>query len=45
MDICQSVLATFFVRVAAGEYDLKEPDDLIKLLPNMTRNESRPRCA
>lgn len=39
MDICQSVLATFFVRVAAGEYDLKEPDDLIKLLLTMTRNK------
>jgi RNA polymerase sigma factor (sigma-70 family) len=39
MDICQSVLAIFFVRVAAGQYDLKEPDDLIKLLLTMTRNK------
>src|SRR5271167_4637142 len=39
MDVCQSVLAIFFVRVAAGEYDLKEPDDLIKLLLTMTRNK------
>jgi RNA polymerase sigma factor (sigma-70 family) len=39
MDICQSVLAVFFVRVAAGEYDLKEPEDLIKLLLTMTRNK------
>jgi RNA polymerase sigma factor (sigma-70 family) len=39
MDICQSVLAIFFVRVAAGEYDLKAPDDLIKLLLTMTRNK------
>ena len=39
MDICQSVLATFFVRAAAGQYDLKEPDDLIKLLQTMTRNK------
>ena len=39
MDICQSVLATFFVRVAAGQYDLKEPDDLVKLLLTMTRNK------
>ena len=39
MDICQSVFAIFFVRVAAGEYDLKEPDDLIKLLLTMTRNK------
>ena len=39
MDISQSVLAIFFVRVAAGQYDLKEPDDLIKLLLTMTRNK------
>jgi RNA polymerase sigma factor (sigma-70 family) len=39
MDICQSVLAIFFVRVAAGQYDLKGPDDLIKLLLTMTRNK------
>ena len=39
MDICQSVLAAFFVRAAAGQYDLKEPDDLIKLLLTMTRNK------
>jgi len=39
MDICQSVLANFFVRVAAGQFDLKEPDDLIKLLLTMTRNK------
>ncbi len=39
IDICQSVLANFFVRAAAGQYDLKEPDDLIKLLLTMTRNK------
>jgi RNA polymerase sigma factor (sigma-70 family) len=39
MDICQSVLGTFFVRMAIGQYDLKEPDDLIKLLTTMTRNK------
>jgi RNA polymerase sigma factor (sigma-70 family) len=39
MDICQSVLATFFVRAATGQYDLKEPDDLVKLLLTMTRNK------
>jgi RNA polymerase sigma-70 factor (ECF subfamily) len=39
MDICQSVLAAFFVRAATGQYDLKEPDDLIKLLLTMTRNK------
>jgi len=26
MDICQSVLGIFFVRVAAGQYDLKKPE-------------------
>ena len=39
MDICQSVLANFFVRVATGQYDLKEPDDLTKLLVTMSRNK------
>jgi RNA polymerase sigma factor (sigma-70 family) len=39
MDICQSVFANFFVRVTAGQFDLKEPDDLIKLLLTMTRNK------
>src|SRR5260370_29630352 len=39
MDICQSVLAIFFVRVAAGQYDLKEPDDLIQFLLTMTRHK------
>jgi RNA polymerase sigma-70 factor (ECF subfamily) len=39
MDICQSVLAIFFVRAASGEYDLKEPHDLVKLLLTMTRNK------
>jgi RNA polymerase sigma-70 factor (ECF subfamily) len=39
MDICQSVLATFFVRVAAGQFDLREPADLVSLLLTMTRNK------
>jgi hypothetical protein len=29
MNIGQLVLVMFFVRVAVGEYKLKEPDDLI----------------
>ena len=32
VDICQSVLATFFVRAALGQYDLENPDQLLKLL-------------
>jgi RNA polymerase sigma-70 factor (ECF subfamily) len=38
-DVCQSVLATFFVRAAAGEYDLHDPRDLVKLLARIARNK------
>jgi RNA polymerase sigma factor (sigma-70 family) len=39
MDVCQSVLASFFVRAATGEYDLDEPQHLIRLLVTMARNK------
>src|SRR5262245_55572767 len=39
MDICQSVLASFFVRAALGHYDLEEPGQLVKLLVGMARNK------
>lgn len=39
MDVCQSVLASFFVRTALGEFDLAEPKQLIGLLVIMTRNK------
>jgi RNA polymerase sigma-70 factor (ECF subfamily) len=39
MDVCQSVLASFFLRAAGGQYDLNEPADLIKLLVVMARNK------
>jgi RNA polymerase sigma-70 factor (ECF subfamily) len=39
MDICQSVLASFFVRAAAGQYDLDEPKQLVKLLAGIARNK------
>jgi len=39
MDICQSVLASFFVRAALGQYELETPDQLLKLLATMTRNK------
>jgi RNA polymerase sigma-70 factor (ECF subfamily) len=39
MDVCQSVLASFFVRVAGGEYELDRPDQLVKLLVRMARNK------
>jgi RNA polymerase sigma-70 factor (ECF subfamily) len=39
MDICQSVMSSFFLRAALGEYDLDQPQDLIRLLISMTRNK------
>jgi hypothetical protein len=39
MDICQSVLASFFVRAAAGQYDLEEPEQLLHLLVAMAHNK------
>jgi len=39
MDFCQSVLASFFVRAATGQYDLDEPKDLVRLLVTMARNK------
>jgi RNA polymerase sigma factor (sigma-70 family) len=39
MDICQSVLANFFVRAAAGQFDLDKPERLLKLLVTMARNK------
>jgi RNA polymerase sigma-70 factor (ECF subfamily) len=39
MDICQSVLANFFVRAASGQFDLDTPEHLVKLLVTMARNK------
>jgi len=41
MDLCQSVLGSFFVRIAAGHYELGSPARLMKLLVVMTRNKVR----
>ncbi len=38
-DVCQSVLANFFVRVTAGEFDLDRPEQLLHLLLAMARNK------
>jgi len=40
MDVCQSVLASFFVRAALGQYDLKSSDQLLKLLSQMARHKA-----
>jgi RNA polymerase sigma-70 factor (ECF subfamily) len=39
MDICQSVMASFFVRAALGQYELDTPEQLLKLLATMARNK------
>src|SRR5215471_7800398 len=39
MDVCQSVWGSFFVRTAAGQYDLDRPEQLLALLVKMTRNK------
>jgi RNA polymerase sigma factor (sigma-70 family) len=40
MDICQSVLKSFFLRAAAGQFDIDRPEDLRKLLVQMACNKS-----
>src|SRR5262249_52387023 len=39
LDICQAVLASFFVRAASGQYELETPEQLLKLLATMARNK------
>ena len=38
-DVCQSVMASFFGRAAAGQFDLEHPDQLLRLLVVMTRHK------
>jgi RNA polymerase sigma-70 factor (ECF subfamily) len=39
VDICQSVLANFFVRAANGQFELDTPEQLLRLLVTMARNK------
>ena len=39
MDVCQSVLGSFFVRAALGQYELDTPEQLLNLLASITRNK------
>lgn len=39
MDVCQSVLASFFVRASLGQYELDRPEQLLKLLASMARHK------
>ena len=38
-DVCQSVLASFFVRASLGEFDLRDPAQLRQLLLSMVRHK------
>jgi RNA polymerase sigma-70 factor (ECF subfamily) len=44
VDICQSVLANFFVRARLGEFDLSQPDQLLRMLMVMARNKLQDRA-
>jgi hypothetical protein len=39
MDVCQSVLKSFFFRTAAGQYALDTPEQLQRLLVTMARDK------
>jgi RNA polymerase sigma factor (sigma-70 family) len=39
VDICQSVLGSFFIRMATGQYELEQPEQLLGLLVTMARNK------
>ena len=39
MDVCQSVLGSFLLRAAAGQYELDRPDQLVRLLVGITRKK------
>ena len=40
MDVCQSVLGSFFVRAALGQFDLRTPEQLLNLLVSMARRKA-----
>jgi RNA polymerase sigma-70 factor (ECF subfamily) len=44
VDVCQSVLANFFVRLQLGEFDLEQPQQLLRLLLVMARNKLHDRA-
>jgi RNA polymerase sigma-70 factor (ECF subfamily) len=39
MDICQSVMGSFLLRAAAGQYELDGPGQLVRLLVDITRKK------
>jgi RNA polymerase sigma-70 factor (ECF subfamily) len=45
VDVCQSVLASFFARAASGQYDLETPGQVAALLLKMARHKLLHRVA
>jgi RNA polymerase sigma-70 factor (ECF subfamily) len=41
VDVCNSVLANFFTRAAAGQFELDDPEQLLGLLIGMASNKLR----
>ena len=39
MDVCQSVMASFFIRAAAGQFDLRNRPQLVSLLVEMAQHK------
>jgi RNA polymerase sigma-70 factor (ECF subfamily) len=39
MDVCQSVMASFFLRAAAGQFDLRNRSQLVSLLVEMAQHK------
>jgi RNA polymerase sigma factor (sigma-70 family) len=39
MDVCQSVLGSFFARAALGQFDIDQPEQVLKLLVTMAHNK------
>jgi RNA polymerase sigma factor (sigma-70 family) len=39
MDICQSVMASFFIRAANGQYELDTPEGIVQLLMGMAKKK------
>jgi RNA polymerase sigma-70 factor (ECF subfamily) len=39
VDVCQSIWSSFFVRMAAGQFDFESPAQLIRLLMAMAKNK------
>jgi DNA-directed RNA polymerase specialized sigma24 family protein len=39
MDVCQSVLGSFFARAALGQFEIDKPEQVLRLLITMARNK------